>query len=121
MVDIIAVLQCLDQCLSKTTLRQLERIIPAMLAMTGRVTMLGIARWTGQGGSYRTVQRFFNTVIAWSQVQWFFIRHHLLDPAELSLPFDGNILFEDLEELNQFVDPADPVARIASLQAMSVN
>jgi uncharacterized protein (DUF58 family) len=25
---------------------------------------------------------------------------HLLDPAEMSLPFDGNILFEDLEALN---------------------
>ena len=25
---------------------------------------------------------------------------HLLDPAELSLPFEGNILFEDLEALN---------------------
>lgn len=25
---------------------------------------------------------------------------HLLDPAELDLPFDGNILFEDLEERN---------------------
>jgi hypothetical protein len=68
--------------LSKTTVRQLERIVPAMLAMTGRVTMLGISRWTGQGGSYRTVQRFFNTVIVWSQVQWFFIRHHLLDPED---------------------------------------
>jgi len=32
---------------------------------------------------------------------------HLLDPAELSLPFDGNILFEDLEELNLRV-VADP-------------
>jgi putative transposase len=82
MADIIAVLQCLDQCLSKTTWRQLGRIVPAMLAMTGRVTMLGISRWTGQGGSYRTVQRFFNTVMAWSQVQWFFIRHHLLDPED---------------------------------------
>jgi uncharacterized protein (DUF58 family) len=34
---------------------------------------------------------------------------HLLDPAELSLPFDGNILFEDLEELNLRV-VADPRA-----------
>jgi len=34
---------------------------------------------------------------------------HLLDPAELSLPFDGNILFEDLEELNLKV-VADPRA-----------
>jgi len=33
----------------------------------------------------------------------------------------GVLAPEDLEELNQFVDPADPVARIASLQAMSVN
>jgi hypothetical protein len=30
-----------------------------------------------------------------------------LDPAELDLPFDGNILFEDLEELNLRV-VADP-------------
>jgi len=30
-----------------------------MLVMTGRVTMLGLARWAGKGGSYRTVQRFF--------------------------------------------------------------
>lgn len=34
---------------------------------------------------------------------------HLLDPAELNLPFDGNILFEDLEELNLRV-VADPRA-----------
>jgi hypothetical protein len=53
-----------------------------MLAMSGRVTMLGISRWTDKGGSYRTVQRFFNRVIAWSKVQWFFIRHHLLDPED---------------------------------------
>ena len=85
MTDIIVVLQCLDQSLSKTTLRQLGRIVPAMLAMTGRVTMLGISRWADQGGSYRTVQRFFNTVIAWSQVQWFFIRHHLLEAEDTIL------------------------------------
>lgn len=89
MADIIAVLQCLDQSLSKTTLRQLGRIVPAILAMTGRVTMLGISRWTDQGGSYRTIQRFFNTVIAWSQVQWFFIRYHLLD-AEDSMLIAGD-------------------------------
>jgi hypothetical protein len=56
-----------------------------MLAMTGRVTMLGLSRWTDQGGSYRTIQRFFNTVIAWSQVQWFFIRHHLLEAEDTIL------------------------------------
>jgi len=34
---------------------------------------------------------------------------HLLDPAELDLPFDGNILFEDLEAVNVNV-VADPRA-----------
>ena len=33
----------------------------------------------------------------------------------------GVLTPEDLQELNQFVDPADPVTRIASLQALSVN
>jgi putative transposase len=85
MPDIIIVLQCLSQCLDKTTLRQLSYIVPAMLAMTGRVTMLGISRWTEKGGSYRTIQRFFNSPIMWAKVNWFFIRHHLLDRQDTIL------------------------------------
>jgi hypothetical protein len=56
-----------------------------MLAMTGRVTMSGLSRWTEAGGSYRTIQRFYNTGIAWAKVNWFFIRHHLLDPTDTIL------------------------------------
>jgi len=78
-VDIIVVLQSLGQCLDQTTLHQLNCIVSGMLAMTGRVTMLGISRWTEKGGSYRTIQRFYHRVINWSQVHWVFIRHHLLD------------------------------------------
>ena len=48
-----------------------------MLVMTGRVTMLGLSRWAGPGGSYRTVQRFFSTVIPWATLFWVFFRHHL--------------------------------------------
>ncbi len=58
MFNVISRLQCLKACLSSTALSQLNVIVIALLAMTGRVTMLGIARWTGEGGSYRTVQRF---------------------------------------------------------------
>jgi len=83
MVNIIAVLQCLGQYLDKTTLQQLDCIVLAMLAMTGRVTMLGISRWTGEGGSYRTIQRFYNRAIAWAKVNWIFIRHHLLAPTDI--------------------------------------
>jgi len=65
-MDILALLQPIKDCVSKTTLHQLSRIIAAMLAMTGRVTMLGISRWTGEGGSYRTIQRLYTTVIPWA-------------------------------------------------------
>jgi len=85
MPDIIVVLHCLSQCLDKVTLRQLSYIVPAMVAMTGRVTMLGISRWTEKGGSYRTSQRFFNSPIVWAKVNWFFIRHHLLDRQDTIL------------------------------------
>jgi len=86
MADIINALQCLSQFLGNTTFRQLSYIVPAMLAMTGRVTMLGISRWTEEkGGSYRTIQRFFNTKIEWMKVNWFFIRHHMLDPEDTIL------------------------------------
>jgi len=85
MPDIIIVLTCLSQYLAPTTLRQLSRVTEAMLSMTGRVTMKGISRWTGQGGSYRTVQRFFNTSLSWCKLQWVLIRHHLLEPDDVIL------------------------------------
>src|SRR5512145_3023937 len=81
----IIVLQCLSQCLDKTTLRQLSCMVPALLAMTGRVTMLGISRWTEPGGSYRTIQRFYNSSIAWATVNWILLRHHLLDRLDTIL------------------------------------
>ena len=57
MVDIVALLHCLRPHVTATTVRQLSRIIVAMVAMTGRVTMVGMARWASKGGSYRTIQR----------------------------------------------------------------
>jgi putative transposase len=79
MNNILALLQPIQNSVSKTTLRQLSRIIIAMIAMTGRVSMLGLSRWAEKGGSYRTIQRFFYTVIPWAQVFWTFFHEHLLD------------------------------------------
>lgn len=79
MFSIDALLQCLTVCLDATSLRQLIAIAPALLAMPGRVTMLGISRWTDEGGSYRTVQRFFTAPISWGKLHWCFIRHRLWD------------------------------------------
>ena len=76
-MDSLTCLQCLQPTITRTTLRQCRRIALAMVAMTGRVTMLGLSRWAGPGGSYRTVQRFFATVIPWATLFWVFFRHHL--------------------------------------------
>jgi len=78
MLCIATLLECLTICLDTTSLRQLSVIVPALLSITGRITMLGISRWTDSGGSYRSVQRFFATPIQWGKLHWCFIRHHLL-------------------------------------------
>ena len=65
MPEIIALFSIVNQDLSSTPLRQLGRVVFGVLAMTGRVTMRNISRWMPKGGSYRTVQRFFTTVIPW--------------------------------------------------------
>jgi hypothetical protein len=72
MLEILALLQGLAPDWEQTSIRRLSRIAQAMLAMSGRVTMLGISRWTEAGGSYRSVQRFFNTVIPWGSLLWVF-------------------------------------------------
>src|SRR3954449_2137814 len=78
MPAILPFLLCLHPEVTMTTIRQFSRITLAMLAMTGRVTMLGISRWTGDGGSYRTIQRFFTTIVPWATLFWLFFRTHLL-------------------------------------------
>ncbi len=87
-MDIMTFLICLDKCLSKTLLRQLTCIIEAMLSMTGRVTMLGISRWTEKGGSYRTIQRFFNTSISWCKLNWFVIHHMISGQSDIIMAGD---------------------------------
>ena len=89
MIEIIALFNIFIPHLSVTTIRQLCRVVFALLAMSGRVTMLNISRWTLQGGSYRTIQRFFNTPIPWQMICWLFFRTHLLDrPSDYILAGD---------------------------------
>jgi len=83
MFNILPLLDCFTPYLSSATLRQLGQIIPAMLMMSGRVTMLGMSRWTDKGGSYRSIQRFFQRVIPWSQLFWVFFCHYLFKPEDV--------------------------------------
>ena len=80
MYDILSLFSVLYPHLSTTSVGQFSRVVLGLLAMTGRVSMLNLSRWTSEGGSYRTIQRFFNTVMPWGTVYWVFFRTYLLDP-----------------------------------------
>ena len=81
MTEIITILEILRPVLTTKTFNQLAVIIEATLAMSGRVTMLGIARWAEKGGSYRTVQRFFNQTHDWAKLRWLLVKSHLLEKS----------------------------------------
>jgi putative transposase len=79
MHEIIALTVCLAPYFSSTSLGQLRHIVAAMLCITGRVTTLGLSRWTDKGGSVRTLQRWMQRPIEWGAVLWAVVRVHLLD------------------------------------------
>ena len=85
MSDILSLLRVLHPHLSATLLRQFCQVVFGLLAMTGRVSMRNIARWTSKGGSYRTIQRFLNTVLPWGTLCWVFFRTHLFNPESVYL------------------------------------
>ena len=82
MTEILALLQTIAPFFEKTTLRQMSQVIFGMLAASGRITMLGLSRWTEKGGSYRTIQRFYHTVLPWKAIQWLFFQKRFLKPED---------------------------------------
>lgn len=85
MTDIFSLFQGFHPYMTPTTRRQFSRIVSAMLMMTGRVTMRGISRWAGKGGSYRTGQRWFAQALPWAMLCWVFVRQHVYRPGEVYL------------------------------------
>lgn len=53
--------------------------------MRGRITMLGLSRWTGKGGSYSTIIRFFHSEIDWEAINWLLIKTHLINRTSVYL------------------------------------
>ena len=82
MTEIVALLQIIAPLLEKTTLRQLSQVVFGMLVASGRITMLGLSRWAEKGGSYRTIQRLYHTVLPWNAIQWLFFRKRFLQPVD---------------------------------------
>jgi len=79
MNEIITLLSCIIPIIETKKQKQLQIIIQALLSMRGRITMLGLSRWSEKGGSYKTITRFFNSIIDWGSINWLFIKKHLLD------------------------------------------
>jgi len=66
----------LESDLSRKNIRQLTQILQAVLCISGRVTMLGIARMSEI--PYRSLSRFYDTCL-----DWFLIRYRLFASAFL--------------------------------------
>jgi len=103
-MDIVALCQCLQPHVPATTCRQCQRLALALRVMTGRVTMLGIARWAGTGGSYRTVQRFFSTGIPWAMLFWVCFCQHVYCPGDVSLLVGDAVVVTQAGKLTHGLD-----------------
>lgn len=92
-MNILALISTIEEQISKTTTRQLRQVIGSILSIPGRITMLGLSRWTEKGGSYRTIQRFYNSIIFWKELQWQLIRKNfLLEEGEYLLAGDETVV-----------------------------
>lgn len=82
MPEIVALLQTIATLLEKKTLRQMRQVVFGMLVISGRITMLGLSRWTEKDGSYRTIQRLYQTALPWEAIQWLFFEKRLLQSED---------------------------------------
>jgi hypothetical protein len=78
MAEILALLQNIAPLFEKTTYRQMSQVIFGMLVVSGRITLLGLSRWTEKGGRFRTIQRFCYTVLSWPALHWMFFKESFL-------------------------------------------
>lgn len=74
MPEILALLQSIAPLFSKTTLRRMSHVIYGMLVASGRITMLGLSRWTEKGGSYRSLQGWYYGALPWNAIHWLLFR-----------------------------------------------
>lgn len=82
MTEILALLGTIAPLLQPATFRQMSQVIFGMLVISGRITMLGLSRWTEKGGSYRSIQRLYQSVLPWKAIQWTFFRKRFLKPED---------------------------------------
>jgi putative transposase len=93
MAEILALLQVIAPLVSKTTLRQMSQVVYGLLVTNRRVSMLELARWTEGGGSYRTLQRWYQTAVPWVQVMWLLFSHRLWHAGHTYIAAGDEVVF----------------------------
>ena len=71
----------------------MSQVIFGMLVISGRITMLGLSRWEEKGGSYRSIQRFYHSVLPWKAIQWLFFRKRFLKPEDEHIIAGDEVVF----------------------------
>jgi putative transposase len=82
MTEILALLGTIAPLFGSATLHQMSQVIFGMLVISGRITMLGLSRWTEKGGSYRSIQRLYQSALPWKAIQWSFFRKRFMKPED---------------------------------------
>ena len=67
----------------------MSHVIYGMLVASGRLTMLGLSRWTEKGGSYRTIQRLYQSRLPWEAIRWSSFRKRFLPETVGELDITG--------------------------------
>ena len=71
----------------------MSQVIFGMLVISGRITMLGLSRWTEKGGSYRSIQRLYHSVLPWEAIQWLFFRKRFLKAEDEHIIVGDEVVF----------------------------
>ena len=85
MLNIMPHLECLGQHFPKQFVKLLGIVCQSMLCCKGRITMLGLSRWSGKGGSYRSIQRLYGRSVNWLRINWVFFKTHRFKKDEVYL------------------------------------
>jgi len=75
-MEILTLISFLKPFLENKILKQLPEIILSILTSRGRITMLGLSRWSNNI-SYQTINRFFSSSIDWDKINWALIKKFL--------------------------------------------
>ena len=77
MPELFSIINCLRIYFPKN-FSTFSSIVNALMCMSGSKTMLNISRYTNQKSCYNTIEKFYNRLIPWFEMNLMLIRKFLL-------------------------------------------